>query len=90
MRYDDCRSLYQGSGHFSRPTGYNAFWQCNVCFELMNTDARRQKRRDKILSSLNVAIEALDLAEKISCIVPAKAVFGSASLILTMIRVVFF
>ena len=50
--------------------------------------SKRQKRQENILSSLNVAISALDLA-KDACgsIPPAQAVFGSVSILLTMIRV---
>jgi len=44
-------------------------------------------RRDGVLSTLNVAIEAMNLAKEISSITPAKAVFGSVSVLLTMIRV---
>jgi len=55
----------------------------------MDRRAQRQRRRDNFLSSLNVAIEALNLAGGISDVVPAKAVFGTASVILTMIRVSF-
>ena len=50
-------------------------------------DPKSQRRRDRTLSSLNVAIEAMNLAKEISSITPAKAVFGSVSLVLTMIRV---
>jgi len=39
--------------------------------------------------ALNVAIEALDLAKEISSIAPAKAVFGSVKVVLTIIRVGF-
>jgi len=53
----------------------------------MDPDLRRQKRRDDALSSLNVAIEAMTLAKEVSSITPAKAVFGSVSTLLTMIRV---
>ena len=53
----------------------------------MDTKSQRPKPRDSALSSLNVAIEALDLAKEISCISPAKAVFGSVIVLLTMIRV---
>ena len=48
-----------------------------------------QRRRDAALSSLNVAIEAVNLAKEISSITPAKAVFGSISIVLTMIKVGF-
>jgi hypothetical protein len=53
----------------------------------MDPDAQRQKRRDVVLSSLNVAIEVSTLAKEVCSITPAKAVFGSFSVILTMIRV---
>ena len=52
-------------------------------------DPEAQRRRDGALSSLNVAIEAINLAKEISSIAPAKAVFGSVSVVLTMIRVGF-
>jgi hypothetical protein len=53
----------------------------------MDRNAQRQKRRDVILSSLNTAIEVSNVAKEACSITPAKAVFGSFSLILTMIRV---
>ena len=53
----------------------------------MDPDAQQQKLRDIVLSSLNVAIETLNLAKEICSITPAKAVFGSVSVILTMIKV---
>jgi hypothetical protein len=54
-------------------------------------DARTQgpKGRDGVLSTLNVVIEALSLAKEVSSITPAKAAFGSVSVLLTMIRVRF-
>ena len=55
----------------------------------MDTKFQRSKGRDGVLSSLNMAIEALNLAKEISSITPAKAVFGSVSAVLTMIRVPF-
>jgi hypothetical protein len=42
-----------------------------------------------IISSLNLAIEALDFAKEIASVTPAKAAFGSVSIILGMIRVCF-
>jgi hypothetical protein len=56
-------------------------------FEPMDPDAQRQKRRENVVSSLNAAIETLNLAKEISSITPAKAVFGSVGVILTMIKV---
>jgi len=56
----------------------------------MTDKSQRPKERDGALSSLNVAIEGLNLAKELSSITPAKAVFGSVSVLLTMIRVSFF
>ena len=53
----------------------------------MNTTSQQSKGRDGTPSTLNMAIEDMSLAGKISCITPAKAVFGSASFVLSMIRV---
>ena len=53
----------------------------------MASMSKPSKERDGLLSALNVAIETLNLAKEISSITPAKAVFGSASVLLAMIRV---
>ena len=53
----------------------------------MDAQSQRQKGRSGTLLALNMAIEALNLANEISCIAPAKAVFGSVIVLLTMIRV---
>ena len=53
----------------------------------MNPKSKQSKCRDDTLSSLNVVIESLNLAEDLSSITPAKAVFSTVSVILTMIRV---
>jgi len=55
----------------------------------MQTESQRPKGKDQTISSLNVAIEGLNLAKEVSSITPAKAVFGSASILLTMIKVSF-
>ena len=55
----------------------------------MDKDSRRQKRQDNVISSLNVAIEGLNITKEILSITPAKAVCGSVSVILAMIRVRF-
>jgi hypothetical protein len=55
----------------------------------MDAGAQKQKRREIVLSSLNVAIEASNLAKEFCSITPAKPVFGSFSVILTMIKVGF-
>ena len=53
----------------------------------MAAKSQRLKGRGGTFSSLNVAIDAMNLAKEISSITPAKAAFGSVSIILTMIRV---
>ena len=53
----------------------------------MDPDSQRRKRLDGNLSLLNVAIEVMNLAKEVSSVTPAKAVFGSVSALLTMIRV---
>jgi len=55
----------------------------------MEVRPQRPKGRDGALSSLNIAIEAMNLAKEVSSITPAKAVFGSVSILLTMVRVRF-
>ena len=53
----------------------------------MDPNPQQPKRRDGALSALNTAIEAMNLAKEVSGVTPAKAVFGSVSVLLTMIRV---
>ena len=55
----------------------------------MTDKSQRPKGRDGVLSSLNMAIDGLNLAKEVSSITPAKAIFGSVSILLTMIRVSF-
>ena len=56
----------------------------------MDTNSpKRQKRQENALSLLDVAIEGLNLAKDVCVIPPAQAVFGSVSILLTMIRVRF-
>ena len=51
--------------------------------------SKREKRQENALSLLDVAIEVLNLAKDVSSIPPAQAVFGSVSILLSMIRVRF-
>ena len=55
----------------------------------MEVESQQPKGRNSAILALNAAIEALNLAEKTSSIAPAKAVFDSASVLLTLIRVCF-
>ena len=42
---------------------------------------------DGVLSTLNIAIEGLNIAKDVMGIAPAKAAFGTVAILLTMIRV---
>lgn len=53
----------------------------------MEEKSQRPKDREGVISLLDATIEALNLAKEISSITPAKAAFGSVSVLLTMIRV---
>ena len=55
----------------------------------MRTQSQRPKRRDGILSSLDTAIDAMNIAKDVMDITPAKAVFSTVGVVLTMIRVSF-
>jgi len=55
----------------------------------MKVESRRPKEREGTISELNTAIETLNLAKDASGIAPAKAVFGTVSIILATIRVSF-
>lgn len=56
----------------------------------MATRSQESGGRDSAFSLLNAAIESLNLAKEISSVTPAKAVLGSVSVLLTMIRARFF
>jgi hypothetical protein len=71
---------YQSSGSSSQPA-HNVF-SYYLNFRPMDPDIRRQKRRDIVFSSLDVAIEASNLAKEFCSITPAKPVFASFSVIL--------
>lgn len=47
----------------------------------------KQKRQEKVISLLNMAIETMNLAKEVPSVTPVKAVFGSVSVLLIMIRV---
>jgi len=55
----------------------------------MDAETKPSKRRDNVISSLNMAIDVLNIAKEVSSITPAKAVFGSVSALIVMIKVRF-
>lgn len=81
MCRSDCRSSV-----LRLLTAYYSPFSCYINFEPMEANAQLQKRRENVPSSLNVVIEALNLAKEVSSITLAKAVFGSVSITITMTR----
>jgi hypothetical protein len=79
--------LHQGLDASPQPAHHTVPSQLPPVSTMDTTVSHR--RRDGALSLLNAAIEAMNLAKEISSATPAKAVFGSVSVILTMIRVCF-
>jgi len=55
----------------------------------MEFESQRSTWREAVIPALNGAVEAMNLAEKISSIAPAKTVFGSVGALLTLVRVCF-
>jgi len=55
----------------------------------MADKSHQPKEREGTISALFAAIEAVNLAKELSSITPAKAVFGSVSVVLAMIKVGF-
>ena len=53
----------------------------------METKSQQSEGREDVISTLNGFIEVLNLAKEVVSIPGAKAVFGSVSVILAMIRV---
>jgi hypothetical protein len=78
--------FHQGTFAPAQPPHHSAFPQLPQAWT-MDTKSRRLKCQDVTLSTLNAAIEAMNLAKEVSSTTPAKAIFGSVGLILTMIKV---
>jgi len=47
----------------------------------VQSKVQRPKRREEVISSLDLAIDGLNVAKELASITPAKAVFGSASIV---------
>ena len=52
----------------------------------MADKSQRQKERDGVLLSLNMAVDALNRTMEATSMMPAKAAFTSAGILLIMIR----
>jgi len=55
----------------------------------MKAESQQSKGREGAIEELNAALEATRLAENVSSIAPAKIVFSSVNILLTLIRVYF-
>ena len=53
----------------------------------MEGKSQQPKERDGVISTLNGFIEVLNIAKEMASSTPAKAVFGPAVVILTLVRV---
>ena len=55
----------------------------------MKAESQRLKEQEGTISALKAAIEAVNLAEKISSIPPARTAFSSVGTLLTIVKVCF-
>ena len=78
--------LCWGLGPFSQPSRHTVLSQLPQV-SAMEAKSQRPEEREGIILALNAAIEAMNLAKELSSITPAGAVFGSVSVVLTMIKV---
>ena len=103
MRRNDCRSYLLGSESSSQPVANNIFSRHVDCepmdsnaqpmdLDAQPTDpnAQREKRHKNAIAWLNATIDAMNLGKEVSTVAPAKAIFGTVIVILTMIKVGFF
>ena len=75
------------NGVFPQLARRNEFFHSHPDSEPMDPKSKQSKRRDDVLSSLDVIIEGLNLAANLSSIAPARAIFSTVGIILTMMRV---
>ena len=80
----DDRDITKAGAHF-----YLAASSRHTAVSIMTDRSQGPKGRDSVLSSLNMAIGALNRAKETTNATPAKATFTSAGILLTMIRVGF-
>ena len=58
-----------------------------TCISTMTDKSQQPKGRDRVISTLNMSIESLNLAKEAARVTPVKAAFGSVAILLIMIRV---
>jgi len=81
---DGCPSLL-GSDQPSHCTIFSIYPQLST----MEVKSQQPKDQKSVISLLIAAIEAVNLAKEVSSVTPAKAVFGTVSVLLTMLKVRF-
>ena len=83
-----CICLYDYQRPFP-PRGTNTGLSQPPAASTMASASQRPKRPHSVLSTLDVAIQTLNLAKDACGVLPAQAVFSGVSALLTMIRVRF-
>ena len=83
------RSSILGFGSLHTARAPHRFLAATATSTMDAKSSKQQKRPENALSLLDVAIGVLNLAKDVCGIPPAQAVFGSVSILLTMIRVRF-
>ena len=53
----------------------------------MTDKSQQPKGQDGVLSTLNLAIDGLNLAREVATVTPAEVAFGAVAILVTMIRV---
>ena len=87
--YKNGRSSVLGFGSLCTARAPHRFLAATTASTMDTKSSKQQKRPENALSLLDVAIGVLNLAKDVCGIPPAQAVFGSVSILLTMIRVRF-
>ena len=87
--YKNGRSSVLGFGSLRTARAPHRFLAATTASTMDTKSSKQQKRQENALSLLDVAIGVLNLAKDVCGIPPAQAVFGSVSILLTMIRVRF-
>ena len=83
------RSSVLGFGSLRTARAPHRFLAATATSTMDAKSSKQQRRQENALSLLDVAIGVLNLAKDVCGIPPAQAVFGSVSILLTMIRVRF-
>ena len=78
--------IYWDSGSSSQPLHFTAFSRLSYV-STMTDNSQRRNDRGRVITTLNTAIDILNLAKDTTSATPVNPVFGSVATLLTMIRV---